>query len=124
VSAKAHGRDILPGEIAVANQSIPVSETLKVLGVIFDKNLQWKTQASSLVTRAQRMISGLKVIRSKLTQDQFMKIVTSQYFGALYYGIPVWYDALQKKDKLKMDTLHYKVLRVAVKDWSLMSKDV
>jgi len=63
------------------------------------------------------MISGLKVIRSKLTQDQFMKMVTSQYFRVFYYGIPVWYDALLKKDKLKMVTRHNKVLRVAVKDW-------
>jgi len=46
-----------------------------------------------------------------------MKVVTSQYFGALYYGMPVCYDALLRKDKLKTDVLHYKVLRVAVKDW-------
>jgi len=77
----AHGRDILPEKIAVTDQNIPVSDTLKVLGVLFDKDLQWKTQASSLVTRERRMISGLKVIRSKLTRDQFMKVITSQYFG-------------------------------------------
>jgi len=52
-----------------------------------------------------------------MNQDQFMKVITSQYFGALYYGIPIWYDALLKKDKLKMDVLHYNALRLAVKDW-------
>jgi len=35
----------------------------------------------------------------------------------LWYASLVRYDTLLKKDKLIMDTLHYQVLRVAVKDW-------
>jgi len=44
-------------------------------------------------------------------------IITSQYLGSLFYGIPVWNNALLKKDKCKHDTLHYSVLRTAVKGW-------
>jgi len=107
----------VPLEIMVTNESIPISSSLKVLGVTFDKDMKWNSHVANLVKKSQRMISGLKIIRSKMNQEQIMKVITSQYFGALYYGISVWYDALLKKDKQKLDVLHYKALRVAVKDW-------
>jgi len=31
--------------------------------------------------------------------------------------MPTWYDPLSVKHKRQMDVLHYKVLRVAVRDW-------
>jgi len=72
---------------------------------------------NELVKKANRMISGLKIIRPKLSEQQFLQVTTSQYFGKLNYGIAVWYDSLLKKDKRKLDTLHYRALRVAVRDW-------
>jgi len=107
----------IPQNITVSDETITISSTLKVLGITFDKDLRWNSHIANLVKKSQRMISGLRVICSKMTQDQIMKVITSQYFGALYYGISVWYDALLKQDKLKLDVLHYKALRVAVNDW-------
>jgi len=49
--------------------------------------------------------------------DQLIKVVTAQYFGVINYAIAVWYDALTKKEKQRMDVLHYKALRVVIKDW-------
>jgi len=34
--------------------------------------------------------------------------------------MPVWYDSMLKKHKLKIDVLHYKLLRVVIKDWQMI----
>jgi len=50
-----------------------------------------------------------------------MKVITTQYYGPLYCGIPIWYDALLKK----LDVLHYKSIRVVVNDWGrIFARDV
>jgi len=108
---------VLPQSITVDATEIQVQPTLKVLGVLFDHQLSWSSQMEVIVSKANKMASGLRVIRGSLTQDQFLKVATAQYFGGIYYGLPVWYDPLTIKLKKKLDVLHYKALRIAVKDW-------
>jgi len=98
----------------MANMKIPVAHSITVtgesfLGITFDKGLKWLPHVANLVKKSQRMISDPKIIRPKMTQEQFVKVITPQYYKALYQGVPVWNDALLKKDRLKMDVLHYNV---------------
>jgi len=98
---------------------------MKVLGIKFDNGLNWDPHIAEITARSKRMISGLRIIRHHLTQDQFMSVATSQYYGALFYAMPVWYEPSKIKHKTKLDTLHYKLLRLAVKDWGrLYPKDM
>jgi len=107
----------IPKQLKILDQNIDVSTCMKILGITFDNKLKWTNHMDSLVKKANRMISGLKIIRKKLSEEQFLQVATSQYIGTLYYGISVWYDTLLKKDKRKLEVLHYRVLRTAVLDW-------
>jgi len=46
-----------------------------------------------------------------------MKVITSQYFGKLYFAIAVWHSSLTVKLQNKLEILHYKALRVAIRDY-------
>jgi len=110
-------KDIIPSHIKLSNVDIEIKQSLKVLGIQFDFDLSWNTHLQNITKKAQKMISGLKVIRGYLGQDDFLKVVTSQYFGAINYAMPVWYEVSSAKHKAKMDVLHYKALRVVIGDW-------
>jgi len=108
---------ILPGSITVDLEEIKAQNSIKILGIQFDHDLGWNTHIGLLNEKARKMINGLKVIRRSLNQDDTMKVITSQFYGRLFYGISVWHPALTVKQQKKMDILHYKALRVAVKDY-------
>jgi len=43
----------------------------------------------------------------------------------VYYGLPTWYHPLKAKFKKRIEILHYKLLRLVVKDWyRLCPKDM
>jgi len=80
-------------------------------------NLSWKTHLSTLAGKAQKMINGLRILRRTLNHDEILWVITSQYYGRLFYAIAVWYSALTIKMQNRLDILHYKTLRVAIKDY-------
>jgi len=110
-------KHIPPSQIQVDGETIQVQTNIKVLGIHFDNDMSWKTHISNVSNRAQKMIRGLKVIRRTLNQEDIMKVITSQYYGSIYYALAVWFPTLIVKFKQKLDILHYKVLRVAIRDW-------
>jgi len=91
---------------------------MKVLGITFDWMMNWSTHMENMIAKSNKMMSGLKIIRNKFSEKQFMQIVTSQYYGNLNYAMPVWFTrSLNKKFKSKRDVLHFKPLRTAIRDW-------
>jgi len=52
-----------------------------------------------------------------LQLQRYPEVATSQYFGSLYYRMPVWYQPFHVKNKKKLEVLYYKLLQVVVKNW-------
>jgi len=46
-----------------------------------DNHLRWEAQVRSIVSKCRSKLSALKRIRNKFSMDQFLKILTSQYFS-------------------------------------------
>jgi len=84
-------------EINVTGNKITSMDNMKILGVIFNKNLDWKPQVDRVIAQATRLSHGLKFLRKRLSQKQFIKATTSQFFGLVYYGSTTWLGAHLKK---------------------------
>jgi len=58
------------------------------------------------------------MIRKKLKFDQFLKVMTSQYYGKCFYGSAVWLNGTNSfLDVRKVNALHYRALRIARNDF-------
>jgi len=123
---KHHSHTNKPSHLnLLSGETIELTCSLKVLGIQFDHDMSWKTHMENIIMKSNRMISGLKTIRHVLTEEQFLTVSTAQYFGSLYYGLPTWYHPLKVKFKKHIEILHYKLLRLVVKDWyRLCPKDM
>jgi len=107
-----------PKELVINDQPMKVLTEMKVLGITFDWMMNWSIHMENMIAKSNKMMSGLKIIRNKFSEKQFMQIVTSQYYGNLNYAMQVWFtSSLNKKFKSKMDVLHFKPLRTAIRDW-------
>lgn len=101
----------------IASTTVKSQETMKILGITFDYKLSWEQHIRQTVAKANSKLSVLRKIRKNFTKDQFLKVLTAQYFSILYYGSPVWLTSSTKKSLWKLvHSAHYKALRVAVHD--------
>jgi len=91
---------------------------MKILGVLFDNNLTWEAQIRSTIKKCNSKLGVLKKLRQRFTVDQYLKIVTAQYYSQLYYCAPVWLtETTSSRLKNLINTAHYKPLRITLKDF-------
>ncbi len=99
--------------IDIEDMQINSLPEMKVLGILFDKNLNWSSQVSKAIKRTNRMLFGLKKIRRFLDVPQCKQVVTSFYYSVLYYGFEVWHHRhLASHLKRKIKSAHYRALRL------------
>jgi len=59
----------------------------------------------------------MRMVRRKLKLDQFMRVMTCQYYGRCFYGCPVWPNGTTNfMDLRRLNALHYRALRIAKRD--------
>ncbi len=103
--------------VNINNHLLETKTSMKVLGILFDNNLRWDTQVDSIIKKANSKISVLKKLRSKFTQQQFLQILTSQFFSIIFYCSDVWLTtSTSQKLWTVINSIHYKSLRIAVCD--------
>jgi hypothetical protein len=98
--------------------TLPVMPSMKVLGVTMDNRMSWSEHIGKTVNKLNGLSSALKFIRKRLTKQNYLQVLTSQYYGSCYYASPVWLGPHTKKvDLKKLNSLHYRLLRTVVGDW-------
>lgn len=94
--------------------SIPFS----CLPFLHNHQLSWTYQVNALIDKGKKMNSALKFVRSRLTYNQFIIVLTSQLFGVCFNGCNVWLTGQNSyHDVRKLNALHYRSLQSAVMDY-------
>ena len=105
-------------QVKVGNEVLESKPTMNVLGIIMDGQLTWSEHIAKNINKLNRLTGALKFVRVRLTRDQFLQVLTSQYYSTCYYGAPAWLGShTRKMDIRKLNNLHYRLLRTAVCDW-------
>jgi len=107
-----------PGIITVNGTDIVAKPSMKILGIMFDQNLGWVTHLEKIKIKARYTLLKMKYLSKYLNMESMKKVITSHFFGMLYYGAPVWLtEALSSWGWNLLNILHYKALRVACSDY-------
>ncbi|EED11872.1 conserved hypothetical protein [Talaromyces stipitatus ATCC 10500] len=81
---------------------IKPSDTVKLLGVIFDKEMQWKEHVQQIVKRATQVNIALGGLRH-LCPEQMRQLYQACVIPIVDYASTVWHNPL--KDKIHLRTL-------------------
>jgi len=97
----------------------------KALGVILSKDLSWEEQVKSQISKTNKLIHSIRHLGRWLKTDDLLKVITSKYFGTMYYASPLWMTSnMPRKTLAQLNRQHYRALRAAFKDRKCkMSKD-
>lgn len=109
-------RDLM--KVTFDGSELETTKSLKALGVIISNDLSWNEHLDSIIPKSQAKLSLLRKIRPWLSMGQFLQIATSQVFSTAYYASTVWLnDTLSYKYWKKVESFHYRVMRVACNDF-------
>ena len=101
------------------NIEIASTTKIKILGIDFDQNLNWKTHVDKIVLKAQRILHGLRYLRRYFNESEFNQITTSTLFTSICYGAEVWLtESLDYRSKQKLDLIFYKSQRILKNDFN------
>lgn len=111
-------RGLVETDININGTTIKTRKQMKVLGVLFDNNLTWEPHIRATLNKCKSKLGVLKKLRKRFTKDQFLQIVTAQYYSLLYYCAPVWLnESTPAKLRNLINSAHYRPLRIARYDY-------
>ncbi len=108
--------------LKVGNSMVQFSEKMKALGIMIDGNLNWDSQAAHVIAKSRKHLSAFRFLRKYLTEKQFLKAASANYYGSVYYAANVWYHQLKKCHKTKLISAHFRLLRTAKRDFLMELK--
>jgi hypothetical protein len=104
--------------IVCGSSTILPLDKMKVLGLTMDSSLNWSKHIALTINKLSRLTGALRFMRKRLPDDKFLQVLTSQYYSTCYYANQVWLGSHTRMiDIRKLNGLHYKLLRIATKDW-------
>jgi hypothetical protein len=91
-------------EMELCKHKIKNRDNMNILGILFDKHLNWKDHINKAVTEANQRLFALKVIKRYFSNSELKSLLTSLFFSSLYYGSEIWHLpklSAELKKKLK-----------------------
>ena len=80
----------LDRNLVIGDSQIPEVDSVKFLGVTFDKGLSWVKQTENLYKRLKCAIAVMKRIKPCITKENFKTLYYTLFESHLLYGISVW----------------------------------
>jgi len=115
--AVVFGKESTQANFSIDGESFSTGETMKILGVTFDDKLTFSQHVQKVIQKSKCLNSAMKLIRQKLTLDQFLRVLTCQFYSKVYYGSSSWLHGLNSfVDKRLLNAMHYRAIRIAIRD--------
>jgi len=87
---------------------------MKVLGVIFDAHLKWESHVTGAIKKCTSKLSVLRKLRPKFMRENFLQIITSQFYSQLYSCCSIW---LSSETRWNLKRIIDSALRIAMNDF-------
>jgi hypothetical protein len=95
---------------------------MKALGILIQGDLNWDAQAEQAISKSKKLLSAFRFLRRYLSEKQFLKAASANYYGAVFYASSVWFKHTKQTQKTKLTSVHFRLLRVAKRDFKMKFK--
>ena len=86
-------KTVLPLTIKLNNVELEQCSSYKYLGVIFDKDLNWKPHIDYVCSKVSRSVGGLALLRHRTSLCVLREVFFALIYSYVKYGILVWGNA-------------------------------
>ena len=97
----SYGKTYNLEELAFGSSSISVTSEMKFLGIIIDRNLNFKSHTALISTKISKATGILFRLNNILPQPALKSLYDALIVPHMLYGLEIWYSALQcNKDRV------------------------
>ncbi len=72
---------------------------MKALGILIQGDLSWDAQTDYAIDKSKKLLAAFRFLRKYLTESQFLKAASANYYGSVFYACGVWYNSLKQVNK-------------------------
>ena len=87
--------------VLINNVRCYFKNSIKALGIQIEGNLGWDVQAEAALAKGKRLVSCLGYLRKYLTEDQFLKAASANYYSSVFYASSVWFLSIKAVHRSK-----------------------
>jgi len=99
-------------EITLGDTKLKPQNTMKVLGVIFDDQLNWRAQVTKILAKCSSISCSLRVLNNILPRDLNRQVIHAHFISHLVYGSPIWSGCISQKSMARLSSCLNKTLRL------------
>ena len=113
-STAENNRNLIPKEFKLGEKRIKLVKHTKVLGVIFDEDLNFIEQSKDVYNKLMRrwiMICRYSNRNWGFTQRVMIQLINSLFLSCLFYGSHIW---MKKQNMKEINGLHYKIMKSSI----------
>lgn len=103
--------------LSIGQDQVKASDTIKVLGMIFQDDLKWSKQVSKSIMNANAMLLSLRFVNRFLNCPQFKLAIHVHFISRLTFGAPVCNNAITVRERLKLNVNLNKAIRLLALDF-------
>ena len=108
-------KDTTPIEITLNNVKIKSETKINVLGVIFDQKLQWSDHVAYCISKSNKALLAMKLIKRYFNTNELLQLITSNFYSVLYYNCEIWQiPSLKTNLKRKLLTASAKAIKMCL----------
>ena len=109
--------------VKLGNETITTSNSVKLLGVIIDKNLNFTDHVSNLYKKGNQKLHALARISQYLTEDK-LKIIMKTFITSQFNYAPLTWMFHNRTLNNKINKLHERALRIVYKNNELTFQEM
>ena len=80
-----------PVEITINNTITKSKDYMNVLRVNCDSKLNWSKHVANQISKSNRALHAIKMIKKYFTQSELLSLLTSNYYSILFYNSEIWH---------------------------------
>ncbi len=85
--------------LAIGSDMISPSESMRILGIIFQNNLRWTKHVNKSISSANLIFLPIKYIGKFLTKNQLRTAINAHFVSKLTFASTVWNKVITAKER-------------------------
>jgi len=99
-------------KIKLGNDVFKPLDAVKILGVMFDSQLNWRIQGSKVIKKCSSLSYSLRLLNNILPRNIHRQVIFSHFISHLMYASPIWANCLMVRDTNRLSACLNKTLRL------------
>ena len=103
----------------IAESPLPEVDSLRILGIILQRDLKWNSHVSSMVSKASRRLYILCRLRKcNLRQSELANVYVMYIRPVLEYAAPIWSSAITTQQSADLERVQKRACRIILSGYT------